>query len=61
MMSERTGTTEYNEETGLYGEYSNIHRGNKENGLYEKWYDNGQLALRATYKDGEKWVYEEWR
>jgi antitoxin component YwqK of YwqJK toxin-antitoxin module len=58
---ERTGTTEYNEETGLYGEYSNIHRGNKENGLYEKWYDNGQMWVRTTYKDGERnGLYEEW-
>jgi len=58
---ERTGTTEYNEETGLYGEYSNIHRGNKENGLYETWHDNGQMFMRTTFKDGKmKGLREEW-
>jgi Family of unknown function (DUF5758)/MORN repeat variant len=32
-----------------------------ENGLYETWYENGQMRRRCTYKNGEKdGLYERW-
>ena len=59
--SGRTATYEYNEETGEYSNPTNIHKGNKQNGLYEEWHDNGQLAKRINYKNGKfDGLFEEW-
>lgn len=36
-------------------------KGNKRNGLHERWYDNGQLRLRTTYKDDKvDGLFEYW-
>ena len=46
---------------GTLGNPTNIRRGNKQNGIYEKWYDNGQQWYRENRKDGKlKGVREEW-
>jgi antitoxin component YwqK of YwqJK toxin-antitoxin module len=35
--------------------------GDKLNGLYERWYDNGQLSIRTNYKDNKiNGLYEGW-
>ena len=40
---------------------TNIHRGNKHNGVYEEWYNNGQLKVRQNYKEGkENGLYQSW-
>lgn len=41
--------------------YGVIFRGNKQNGLYEEWFEDGQLKDRSHYKDGFKnGLSEEW-
>ena len=51
----RSAIYEYNLETGEMGEPTDIHRGNKQNGTYETWTDDGKmLQSRAQYKDGKR-------
>lgn len=46
---------------GALGNPTNIHRGNKHNGVYEEWYNNGQLKVRQNYKEGkENGLYQSW-
>ena len=48
----RTATYEMSS-YGKLGNPTNVHRGDKQNGLYEEWYGNGQLIkLRTNYKNG---------
>ncbi len=51
-------------EIGVCGdivEMSDIYKGNRQNGLYEEWYENGQLWERSNWKDGqEDGLYEGW-
>ena len=56
----RSGTALYDNK-GEFVRAEGLYRGNKENGTYEEWYDNGQLQRRENYKDG-KWdgVQEYW-
>ena len=37
---------------GALGNPTNIHRGDKQNGIYEEWWENGQIMSRENYKDG---------
>lgn len=38
-----------------------FYRGGRANGIYERWYENGQLFKRANYKRGEReGLFEEW-
>ncbi|MGN0827439.1 MAG: hypothetical protein ACI4QD_05845 [Kiritimatiellia bacterium] len=40
----RVGTAEYDAETGEpVGEFSDIHKGDKNNGTYEEWYSLEQI------------------
>lgn len=48
----RSATYEYNPKTGEIGNPTDIHKGNKQNGLYELWSDEGIQIVRANYKDG---------
>lgn len=59
---QRTGTIELDFDKGkIIGGYSNIHKGNRKNGLYEEWYENGQIKERCNYENGKKHgLYEEW-
>ncbi len=58
---DRTATYELDEVNREFGPPTDIHKGNKKNGLYEQWYDDRQISVRTTYKDGKKnGLYEEW-
>ncbi|WP_240704062.1 toxin-antitoxin system YwqK family antitoxin [Porphyromonas levii] len=52
-------------EIGVYGNVvnkTNVHKGNWQNGLFEKWYANGQLSSRANYKEDKlDGLLERWR
>ena len=47
----RTASYEMSSDGVLNGP-TNIYRGNKKGGIYEVWYENGQLWFRANYKNG---------
>ena len=49
----REASYEMDEYGYLYGPFD-VHRGNKQNGAYEKWHDSGQLWYRENYKDGKR-------
>lgn len=40
------------DEDGTLSDPYDIHKGNRENGVYESWHDNGVLSFRQTYKNG---------
>ncbi|WP_211833751.1 toxin-antitoxin system YwqK family antitoxin [Porphyromonas levii] len=47
---------------GVCGEVvamTDIHKGNRQNGLYERWHENGQLSERCHYQKGNKEGLEE--
>ncbi|MCD8281999.1 MAG: hypothetical protein LUC22_01955 [Prevotella sp.] len=48
----RSATYEYNEETRQFGNPTDIHRGNKQNGIYEEWDEYGGYTV-TPYKDGK--------
>ena len=57
----RSGTVLYNPETGAKERVTGLHKGNKRNGQYEEWDDNGKLLERSSWKDGKlDGLYEEW-
>lgn len=46
---------------GKIGNPTNIHKGNKQNGVYEKWTDDGQIVVRENYKGGKRdGICERW-
>lgn len=46
---------------GKLGNPTNIHKGNKQNGVYEKWTDDGQIVVRENYKGGKRdGICERW-
>ncbi|MGN0846068.1 MAG: hypothetical protein ACI4RA_01630 [Kiritimatiellia bacterium] len=49
----RSATFVFDEKTGKFGDPTNIHRGSRQNGLFESWYDNGQLMASLNNKDGK--------
>ena len=56
----RSGTALYDNKGELV-RTEGLYRGNKENGTYEEWDENGQLRRRENYKDGElDGLQEEW-
>lgn len=56
----RTATILYNERGEMAG-YDNIHKGDKQNGLYEEWYNLEQLRRRGTFKNGRReGIFESW-
>lgn len=56
----RTATMLYNERGEMVG-YDNIHKGDKQNGLYEEWYNLEQLSKRGTFKNGRReGIFESW-
>lgn len=57
----RSGTRIFNERTKTFGKLLDIHKGNKQNGTYEAWHYNGQMRVRAHYKNGiPVGSYESW-
>ena len=57
----RTATRMFDENTKTYGQPLDIHKGNKQNGTYEAWHPNGQMRVRAHYKNGiPVGIYESW-
>ena len=58
----RSGTYNYFSDGRVAGP-ENVFKGNQQNGVFERWYDNGQQASRKHYKDGkveglcERWWY----
>ncbi|MBR8802389.1 toxin-antitoxin system YwqK family antitoxin [Porphyromonas levii] len=47
--------------SGNIVEIINVYKGNRQNGLYECWHDNGQLRERSNWKDGlEDGLFEGW-
>ena len=57
----RTATRMFDENTKTYGQPLDIHKGNKRNGTYEAWHPNGQMRVRAHYKNGiPVGNYESW-
>lgn len=44
---------------GTLGTPTDVHRGNKQNGVYEEWHEDGQLFWRCSYREGHKDGLEE--
>ncbi len=50
----RTATYSYDDDTGEWSAPCDIHKGDKKNGLYQEWSDDGKrITLEATYKGGK--------
>lgn len=49
----REATYDMNED-GTFDNPTNIHKGNKQNGVYEEWLDEKQLWRRINYKNGKR-------
>lgn len=49
----REATYDMNED-GTFDNPTNIHKGNKQNGVYEEWFDEKQLRRRINYKNGKR-------
>ncbi|MCD7721987.1 MAG: hypothetical protein LUI09_07135 [Prevotellaceae bacterium] len=59
--SGRVATYGMDEKTGELGEPRDIHKGNRQNGEYEEWYDEKHIKERSHWKDGKKdGLYENW-
>ncbi|MCD8304937.1 MAG: hypothetical protein LUC86_08975 [Prevotellaceae bacterium] len=61
--SGRVATYEMDEKTGEFSNPTNIHKGNRQNGEYEEWYDDGKTPKeRSRWEDGVEirtdWWYE---
>ena len=56
----RTIEEGYDETTGE-SVITKIYKGNKENGVYEEWYPNGQMSSHTEWKDGRpNGAHEQW-
>ena len=49
----REATYDMNED-GTFDNPTNIYKGNKQNGVYEEWFDEKQLRRRINYKNGKR-------
>ncbi len=57
--SGRVGTVEFNETTGEWGEFTNIHLGQRGDKVYEEWLDEEQISSREI-RVGDKTYRYDW-